>query len=314
MASTGLRVTGHNGRFGSAKHNGRDFELNKADHIDPKRTPQNFYWTWNGGSKGVTPEKFTACEQAYYEQVFQEGLDEQNEVHKSKRQYKRVREMKDWMKAYQHRPEERILQVGSMANPVPPQVSQAIVLEYLQWEMDWSNQHGRPFQVLDFSAHKDETSLHGHERRVWQYADEKGIWRVGQNKALEAAGVPLPDPTQPEGPKNNRKMTFDAMCRERLIDICYAHGVQVEREALPWPSGHVSKSEYIANQELAKEQAQKAAELDQKAAELQERADMLDRRKSALDARESRLGRLEKVQRMTTPAGRRLPDMPDLER
>ena len=218
------------------------------------------------------------------------------------------------MKADQHRPEERILQVGSMANPVPPQVSQAIVLEYLQWEMDWSNQHGRPFQVLDFSAHKDETSLHGHERRVWQYADEKGIWRVGQNKALEAAGVPLPDPTQPEGPKNNRKMTFDAMCRERLIDICYAHGVQVEREALPWPSGHVSKSEYIANQELAKEQAQKAAELDQKAAELQERADMLDRRKSALDARESRLGRLEKVQRMTTPAGRRLPDMPDLER
>ena len=229
--------------------------MSKADHIDPKRTPQNFYWTWNGGSKGVTPEQFTACEQAYYEQVFQEGLDEQNEVHRSKRQYKRVREMKDWMKAYQHRPEERILQVGSMANPVPPQVSQAIVLEYLQWEMDWSNQHGRPFQVLDFSAHKDETSLHGHERRVWQYADEKGIWRVGQNKALEAAGVPLPDPTQPEGPKNNRKMTFDAMCRERLIDICYAHGVQVEREALPWPSGHVSKSEYIANQELAKEQA-----------------------------------------------------------
>lgn len=65
MASTGLRVTGHNGRFGSAKHNGRDFDLSKADHIDPKRTPQNFYWVWNGGSKGVTPEQFTACEQAY---------------------------------------------------------------------------------------------------------------------------------------------------------------------------------------------------------------------------------------------------------
>lgn len=317
MSGTGLRATGHNGRFGSARHNGRDFDLSKAKHIDPKKADKNFYWTWNKiKGKAVTSEQFTACEQAYYERAFQTGLDEQNELHRSKRQYKRVREMKDWMKSYQHRPEERILQVGSMDYPVPSAVSQAIIMDYLQWELDWSKAHGKPYQILDIAMHWDETSLHGHERRVWQYRDDKGIWRVGQNKALEKAGIPLPDPTKPEGTHNNRKMVFDAMCREKLLDICYAHGVQVEREALPWPNGHVSKSEYIANREMVKEQARKALELDQRALELDQRESTLERREAALDARESRIGRLEKVQHIPneTPGGHRLPPKLDFER
>lgn len=37
-----------------------------------------------------------------------------------------------------------------------------------------------------------------------------------QEKALEALGIELPDPTKKPGKNNNRKMTFDKICR----DLC----------------------------------------------------------------------------------------------
>lgn len=245
------RASRHNGRFGTPRHNGREFDVSKADHIDEARTQLNRYWTWND-------DGFVASELAYYEQQFGEALYRQNVKHLQQGHRKRLRTMDEWMKARQYRPEETILQVGSVANPVPEEVAMKILEEQFAFELDWSERHGRPYQMLSYAEHWDEATLHGQTRKVWQWVDKDGVWHVGQNKALEMAGVPLPDPTQPEGPTNNRKMTYDAMCREHFLNLCEQYGVQVERVPIKG-KGHVSKETYIAGREYLKQVEQEAA-------------------------------------------------------
>ena len=51
-----------------------------------------------------------------------------------------------------------------------------------------------------------------------------------QEKALEELGIPLPNPEKPKGRNNNRKQTFDAVCRTILFDIARRHGLHLDQE------------------------------------------------------------------------------------
>ena len=53
-----------------------------------------------------------------------------------------------------------------------------------------------------------------------------------QEKALEVLGIPLPEPDKKPSRVNNRKITFDKICRELLLGICQEHGLVVETEAI----------------------------------------------------------------------------------
>lgn len=53
-----------------------------------------------------------------------------------------------------------------------------------------------------------------------------------KEKALETLGIPLPDPAKKPGRTNNRKVTFDRLCRDLLLAICREHGLEVETEAI----------------------------------------------------------------------------------
>ena len=67
----------------------------------------------------------------------------------------------------------------------------------------------KPMQILNMAIHHDEQGgLHAHIRRVWNTTDKDGNLTLGQNKALEAAGVELPEPDKKVSRYNNRKMTF----------------------------------------------------------------------------------------------------------
>lgn len=249
-----MRATSHNGRFGTAKHNGRNFDLSKAEHIDQERTKDNFYWTWDRrGQRGG--QGFEACEMRYYEQRFGAALAAQNERHIRSRHEERIKTMEDWLTSRNTRPEESIYQIGDMRVKISPKRFRAAAGELLNWLNDWSDKHGHPYQVLDAAGHMDEASPHMQVRRVWQWQDADGNWQIGQNKALEAAGVPLPEPGKPVGPTNNRKITFDRMVREKWIEICEKHGYEIERTPNEEHTEHQSKEAMIALHEKEAELA-----------------------------------------------------------
>jgi hypothetical protein len=119
-------------------------------------------------------------------------------------------------------------------------------VEFLKYQEGWNKEHGRPFQILNFALHDDEATPHIHQRRVWKYT-EKGILKIGQEKALALAGVELPYPDRPEGRYNNRKVAFDKMMREKWLEIGIEHGLKLEKEPIPDGRHHQSKEEYIRN-------------------------------------------------------------------
>lgn len=77
-----------------------------------------------------------------------------------------------------------------------------------------------------------------------------------QEKALEELGFELPDPSKPKGKHNNRKQTFDAVCRTMLFDISLKHGVHLEQEPSYGGRAYLEKQDYI----LMKQKEQLAAQ------------------------------------------------------
>lgn len=278
-----MRATSHNGRWGSVKHNGRGFDLSKAGHIDKARVGDNYYWSWDGESD------FLGAEERYYCKRFGGALESQNERHRAARHPERVKAMSDWMQHRNTRPEETIWQIGDMSEDVEIEDFVGAVEDMQGWLMDWSKAHGEPFKILTNAVHLDEASPHAHIRRVWQYQDASGEWRIGQNKALEAAGVPLPDPSKPEGKYNNRKMSFDAMVREKWVEICQNYGYEIEREPDPKHQEHLSKEQIIDLHERESELQDRAVKLRSREVQANVREKQQKRREADLDSRERAL-------------------------
>lgn len=287
MAKT--RVSNHHGRMGNPKHNDREFDVFLTDHIDEKRTKENLYWTIYD-----TEEKrcgFDDAESLLYAEKFGETLEQQNERYRANGQYKRIKTLDDWRKSKKYGVEESILQIGDKKFEIADELFVSIVQDYLAWEMDWSEEHGNPFTVIDIGFHFDETSPHAHKRRTWHYQDENGLWHVGQDKALELAEIGLPDPTKPRGRFNNRKMTFDKMCREKWIEICESYGIDVEKEPIPDKS-HKGKRDFIYEQE--KQISEKQVEIAETKERLSEKEKGLD--KDIQSVQEMKLGMICELQ------------------
>ena len=73
----------------------------------------------------------------------------------------------------------------------------------------------------------------------------------------------MPDPSKPKGKHNNRKQTFDAVCRTILFDISRKHGVHLEQEPSYGGRTYLEKQDYI----LMKQKEQLAVQ-EQKLEEL----------------------------------------------
>lgn len=278
-----MRAANHHGR-GTAKHARREFDVSKTPHIDPARTAQNRYWSWDG------QDSFEASERAYYQETFADALDAQNEQHRQRRQYKRVREMEQVYQGRNTQPEGSLLYIGCKKDgPIDPAVLWACAEEYRAWEQDALGGHYVP---LTMALHVDEDGqFHVEERGVYQYQDEAGNWQIGQAAALEAAGVPLPDPSQPRSKENNRKMSWDAARREKWLDVVEAHGFKLERTPEA-PRPHLGLEAWQAYQDAkagldaqAQQQAQ-VAQIQQDAAKrIGEQLRDIEAQKRALEAR-----------------------------
>lgn len=252
-----MRATIHNGRTSNLgaftpKHNDRNFNINHAEHINPKRVKLNRYWNWTGNPETT----FEAAEIAFYEKHISAHLEAQNARYRAQRHAERAKTMDEYRKSPQTCPEEVILMIGKTGDTIPADMMARIIQEQINWEQ----KQFPGVRVLDVALHMDEQGApHIHERRAWVYTDKDGNTAISQNKSLEQMGVELPNPDRPRGRFNNRKQTFSKRCREHLLQICREHGLEIEE--IPQEK---SKSGRTLEDYKAGEAERRAAEADRR--------------------------------------------------
>ena len=244
-----LRASQHSGREGSGRHNDRSFLAGRsedwirehADHIDPSRTSDNQVYTWDGQTD------IERSERAWYDRTYGPAQEKINARYIRERHPDRCKTTDDLYDGKLTRPEEMILQVGNRDVRADDQAFVDALNDYINRLDEWNQTHGDHMTILSMALHVDETTPHVHIRRVWDYQDRDGLTRLGQNKALEQAGVELPDPSKPVGRYNNRKMTFDREARAMWQEACRDHGLEIETEPVP-DRRHQVKADYIRGQ------------------------------------------------------------------
>lgn len=263
-----IRVTSHSGRTGSARHNDRDFDTSKADHIDPERTIDNLTYC-------IYPEmSFQEAELHYYKLTFGGELYLQNERYRAQGHRERVRNMEQVIGTKNKAPDELILQIGDKDADIDPEIFVQAVNDYTEWHEKWNKEHGNHVTILNGAIHLDETSPHYHERKTYVYQDENGYNHLGQEKALEQAGLELPDPSKPRSRTNNRKMVYTQMCRDAWVEICQSYGFDVEMQPISGVK-HKKKSDFVRDKEREKNLDAREAAVRIKEQELAKKSLML---------------------------------------
>ena len=250
-----MRLTRHNGRSGkngayNPKHNDRRFDLENSEHIDVERAKRNIYWDCYRGittsdNRNADAEQdfsFEKVEQMYYTAQYDDFIFFQNERNIKNRHPERNRTVEDLLKNKKTCPEETIYQIGTVEESVPPKILLHVANDFFG-EME--KRFSTHVHILNWALHLDEGNPHIQERHVFDCKNQYGELCPQQEKALEELGIPLPDPTKPKGRHNNRKQTFDAMCREMLFEICERYGLQLEREPIYGGKAYLEKNDFI---------------------------------------------------------------------
>lgn len=268
-----MKLTRHNGRAGkngtyNPKHNDRRFDVEHSEHINPEMTKKNVYWDCYTGIKSVKFREnpgeedfsFEEIEKLYYVEHYGDYVDAQNARNEKVRHTERNRTIEDLLKNKKTCPEETIYQMGTMDEHASAEDLLKVVMEFCQ---EFEERFGSHIHILDWALHMDEGTPHIQERHVFDAKNQYGELCPQQEKALEELGIPLPHPDKPKGKHNNRKQTFDAICRELLFEIAEKHGLHFEREPSYGGRSYLEKQDYI----LMKQKEQMAAQ-EQKLEEL----------------------------------------------
>ena len=242
-----MRATRHNGRSGShgtynVKHNDRNFDVKNSDHIDEVRTQKNVYWDCYQGTVEERTLTFSEVEKKFYEEHYGDHVDAQNLRNEEARHAERNRSIDDVLQNKNTCPEETLLQLGNIDKTVDAATLIKISQEYFE---EFEKKFGSNIHILDWALHLDEATPHIHERHVFDAKNQYGEICPMQDKALEELGIGLPDPDKPKGRYNNRKMTFDATCRELFLSICQKHGLEMEMEPIYGGASYLEKADYI---------------------------------------------------------------------
>ena len=250
-----MKLTRHNGRSGrngtyNPRHNDRRFDLNNSSHIDSERARKNVYWDCyrgytTAGSREDSSQpdfSFEQIERAYYTEHYSDYVEAQNARNEKTRHTERNRSVGDLLTNNKTCPEESIYQIGTVEESVPPETLFQIVNEFYG---EFERRFGSHVHLLDWALHLDEGTPHIHERHVFDCKNRYGELCPQQEKALEELGVPLPSPDKPKGKNNNRKQTFDSICRTMLFDISRRHGVHLEQEPSYGGRDYLEKQDFI---------------------------------------------------------------------
>lgn len=242
-----IRVALNNSRGGSARHNDRQFDTDRAEHIDPERTVGNHYWHCY---KKTNPDlTFDEVEAKFYSEHFQAVLNDQNQRAIDAGHPERVRDMDAYRQAKKTCPEESLTYIGHAGQTVDADTLRAIITEQVNWE----RRNFPNFKLLNVALHVDEAGApHIHRRGVWLAHDTEGKEIIGQKRALAEMGLQRPDPTKPEGRHNNAKMVYTAKCREHLQMLCQQRGIDIETRPRERSKSGLSLTEYQTRQAEAR--------------------------------------------------------------
>lgn len=279
-----MRVTSHNGRSGkhgayNSKHNDRQFDVSKSEHIDMDRLMENVYWDYQRGYRfpreGNDGISFEEIELQFYKEMYGEYVANQNARNEMNRHPERNRSVEDLYHNDKTCPEETIYQIGNMDASVSADTLLQIAEEFLE---ERKEVFGSRVEILDFALHVDEATPHIHERHVFHCKNKYGELCPQQEKALEELGIALPNPDKPKGRTNNRKMTYDSICRQLLLSICKRHGLSIEEEAIYGGQKYLEKNDYIIEKQKKELATQKKA-----ITVLQKKVEVLEEKTSEAD-------------------------------
>ena len=251
MTSGSVRVTVHSSSVAvNSKHNDRQFDAGKTNHIHPERSGDNVYWQYNmDPDTGIRPGTFEDAEEEFYEAHFTDGLQKKNNRYIKNGHKERCRTVEQYRKAKNSRPEETIFMIGDKEATVSPEILWQIVSEHLAWKQTMFPQN----VTIDVALHVDEDGgPHVHERSVWIGHDDYGDEIVSQKRALNEMGIERPDPNEPENKNNNSKMTYTQLTRQHFIEVCKEHGFDVEEVPKEASKVGLSLIQYQFNQEAEK--------------------------------------------------------------
>ena len=253
------RVTRHSGRSGkggaySSKHNDRQFDAENAEHINKERMKQNVYWDYLNGERTHAEQQngdypsFHAVEKQFYAERYGDYLSGQAERNRKSGHSNRNRTVDDLLHDKRICPEETIFQIGKKGSETPPEVLLEVIHDY---HGRFNQLFGEHVHIIDWALHLDETTPHVHERHVFDMTNNHGEIEPKQEKTLEVMEILLPKPSEKPGKYNNRKMAFDAICRNLFIDVCKQHDLSIEEEPIYGGQAYREKNDYIIESQQA---------------------------------------------------------------
>lgn len=117
-----VRATAHRGRAGkhgayNPKHNDRNFDVRKSDHIDIAKSNKNLYWhCYRQTMPNIT---FEDAESRFYEEHFGDALSQKNARYIKNRHKERVQTMDEYRMSDRYCPEEILYQLGEVGQQRP---------------------------------------------------------------------------------------------------------------------------------------------------------------------------------------------------
>ena len=260
-------LTQHNMRIQRIqKHNDRNFYSESDEHINNENSKYNLYWNCYDDNSMT----FQEAEQQYYEEHYSDSLEIQNSKYRKKGQKDRIKTIEDMLVGNRTAPMETLLYIGNSYNVINPELLTEIVEDFMDW---LEEEYGSNFHILDISLHVDEerkengevikSAPHFHMRSIIDYIDDDGFCKIGQDKGLEALGIEPPNKDKPISRNNNRRQTFDAKNREKLIEICKEHDIEIipsEGKSGQSLEEYKAQQDYIKKLQKEKEEAEKKAQ------------------------------------------------------
>ncbi len=233
-----MRVTNRNARADkSGRHNDRNFDLEKAPHINQDKSADNEYYTYNDERM----MSFRDLELEFYHNHFEQALDRANENHAKAYHKERIKTVEQYYTNKRTMPEDKILQIGNINEHASKEELWRCALEYKDRFEDIFGDHCK---ILDMALHMDEATPHVHVRRVWIAEDEHGNEIVSQNKALEQMGILPPNINKEVGRYNNAKMTFTQTDLELFKTVCFDEGIDIDMERSGERRARLNTKEY----------------------------------------------------------------------
>ena len=262
------------------RHNDRNFDLEKAPHIDKDKSDHNRYWNYQNDKE----KSFLEIEKDFYRENFSKTIELQNERNNKARHQERNKSLDDYYKDRLTRPEDVLIQIGDKDKHIREKELWKVAEKYKE---ELERKYGDNCKVLTMALHIDEKTPHVHMRRVWVH-EHDGIKEVSKNAALEKdIQFSRNNEETSKTRYNNPSIAFTRMERDMVKDICKEQGIELTKE---------NKSRgYDLTKDQARERDRELAEREERLAELEKEIEAKKKELERLKQREEKEISLNKV-------------------